>query len=379
MLLFTDWFPPAYQAGGPIRSVVHVASALSRHTEVRVVTSCYDLHDPVPLAEVSANRWVAWGQRTEVCYLDKAHTTYRVLRGILSEQSGQVVYLNSMFSLPFALYPLWYHRFGGSRCRFYLAPRGMLKPSALQQKALKKRLFLFIFRVLGLHRGVHFHATTEEEAVDIRRVFGVQTPVTVLPNLPAVHLLDRAFRLDKKPKQLRLCWVGRIHPIKNLHVALASIGHFPAGTVVLDVIGPPERADYLEQCRRMVPSGVEVRFLGGLPPDATHAVLESADFFILPTQGENFGHAIFEALALGKPVIISDQTPWRHLAAQRAGWDISLQDTVRLRAALTAAWEMSPAEYALWAQGARSVAQAYADTLDGGRAYYHLFFGEEPA
>ena len=32
--------------------------------------------------------------------------------------------------------------------------------------------------------------------------------------------------------------------------------------------------------------------------------------FFLPTLGENFGHSIFEALSVGVPVLISDQTLW---------------------------------------------------------------------
>jgi glycosyltransferase involved in cell wall biosynthesis len=35
------------------------------------------------------------------------------------------------------------------------------------------------------------------------------------------------------------------------------------------------------------------------------------DLFVLPTRGENFGHVIFESVAAGTPVLLSDQTPWR--------------------------------------------------------------------
>ncbi len=48
--------------------------------------------------------------------------------------------------------------------------------------------------------------------------------------------------------------------------------------------------------------------------------------YILPTQGENFGHSIYEALINGLPVIISDQTPWRNLEREAIGFDIALQD-----------------------------------------------------
>jgi len=45
---------------------------------------------------------------------------------------------------------------------------------------------------------------------------------------------------------------------------------------------------------------------------------------LLPTETENFGHAIVEAMQSGVVPIISDQTPWRHLQEHGAGWDIDL-------------------------------------------------------
>ncbi|MNY40193.1 hypothetical protein D3C86_1749200 [compost metagenome] len=44
----------------------------------------------------------------------------------------------------------------------------------------------------------------------------------------------------------------------------------------------------------------------------------------MPTHGENYGHAIAEALSAGTPVLISDATPWRGLQQEGVGWDIPL-------------------------------------------------------
>ena len=45
---------------------------------------------------------------------------------------------------------------------------------------------------------------------------------------------------------------------------------------------------------------------------------------ILPTRGENFGHAIVEMLAASRPVLISDKTPWIDLESLGAGYSIPL-------------------------------------------------------
>jgi len=46
----------------------------------------------------------------------------------------------------------------------------------------------------------------------------------------------------------------------------------------------------------------------------------------MPSQGENFGHTMVEALAAGLPLLISDRTPWKELERQNAGWDLPLEE-----------------------------------------------------
>jgi glycosyltransferase involved in cell wall biosynthesis len=80
---------------------------------------------------------------------------------------------------------------------------------------------------------------------------------------------------------------------------------------------------------------------------------------LLPSLSENFGHAIFEALAAGTPVIIGDQTPWRGLAAQQAGWDVSVNDLAGFSIALQSAADMDSATRLIWRKGARACAEAH--------------------
>ena len=66
---------------------------------------------------------------------------------------------------------------------------------------------------------------------------------------------------------------------------------------------------------------------------------------LMPTTHENFGHAVVEAWAHGRPVLLSDQTPWRGLSEAGLGWDVPLEKALwvkRMQEALqwpTEKWE----------------------------------------
>ena len=61
ILTLVDYYPPAYKAGGPIRSVSNLVERLSDEFEFWVVTRDRDLGDAVPLPGVLAGVWTRSG------------------------------------------------------------------------------------------------------------------------------------------------------------------------------------------------------------------------------------------------------------------------------------------------------------------------------
>ena len=62
-----------------------------------------------------------------------------------------------------------------------------------------------------------------------------------------------------------------------------------------------------------------VLFTGPLYDEAKWAAYHDADVFVLPSQHENFGNAVGEAVACGTPVIVTDRCGIAPLVDQRAG------------------------------------------------------------
>jgi glycosyltransferase involved in cell wall biosynthesis len=105
--------------------------------------------------------------------------------------------------------------------------------------------------------------------------------------------------------------------------------------------------------------------------------LQKAHFLVLPTHGENFGHAIFEALAMGRPVIISDETPWKNLYDRQLGWDISLHQPGLFAEAIRLACMMGQEDYDQWSQRAFRFARQHVDSLHLKEQYVGLFTQED--
>ena len=97
-----------------------------------------------------------------------------------------------------------------------------------------------------------------------------------------------------------------------------------------------------------------------------------AHLFVLPTEGENFGHAIFEALAVGCPILISDQTPWRKLSEKKAGIDLPLS-RIRFTQAMQYFVDLDNERWQEYRQGALSVALDYEKNMNSLNAYRDLF------
>lgn len=374
ILVFIDWFDPGYKAGGPIRSAVNFTKHLQHQFDVFVFTSDRDLGADAPYAGISTDCWVDYDDRAKVFYCSPGHLSWRTIRAAIKDVSPDHIYLNSLFSTFFTIYPLLISKWNGWKRPVVLAPRGMLRSSALAFKSPKKKIFLRAFRLLNLHSHITFQATDDTELTDVGIHFGPSAKVQKVVNL-AAYVPAFPGSLEKRPGVLSMIFVGRIHPIKNLDFLLLRLSGL-SGKVSLTVVGSDEDKAFAARCKELavaLPANIAVHFAGEKPNHELPALIAMHHIFCLPTQGENFGHAIFEGLSAGKPVLISDQTPWLGLAARKAGWDISLADPSGFEVALLQALAMEQAEYNEWSEGAWQHAFQFSAGADTLSKYITLF------
>lgn len=374
ILVLVDWFAPGFKAGGPIQSCVNFAFALKKEFSIHVLTTDTDHGETAPYAGIRAGEWTtSLHPDIRVYYLRKAGLSRARLREQIRAVRPDFVYLNHLFSPLFVVYPLWLKYKGWLKAQVVVCPRGALYDSALSVKKWKKTPFLRLFRWMGLHRRVLFHATNEREKAAILHYFP-GSRVLIADNLPNMN--QPVFvRCPKTSGAVKYIFVARLVAIKNLLFFLRALEKVRA-TVELTVVGPVEDKAYWEECRvriAQLPGNISVNYLGARRNDELMPLLQQHHVFVLPTTGENFGHSIFEALLAGRPVLISDQTPWLGLAAGKAGWDLPLADPGDFTRVVeeTAAWDQ--VSFDEWARAAWEYARRFIENPELQRQYIQLF------
>ncbi|MNK83864.1 Glycosyltransferase Gtf1 [compost metagenome] len=326
ILIFSSFYLPGFKGGGPIRTISNMVEKLGDEIQFSVVTKDRDLGEGKPYAAISPNQWQRVGKAKIFYATTNAMWPFALWR-VVAEFKGDALHLNSFFSFNFGILPFFYWKLMGRGRPIVLGPRGEFSEGALKLKASKKKLFLGLVGLLNIYKNVIWHASSEHEERDIRRLMGAKADVRIAMDIACPpNELNFEHRLDGMP--LRIVFLSRISPMKNLQGAIEMMKKV-SGSVIFDVYGPIEDAEYWHSCKAAIkelPINVKFGYKGELVPTMVVQTLARYDLFFLPTLGENFGHVIAEALGCGLPVLISDNTPWGNLAENQLGWGLPLRN-----------------------------------------------------
>ena len=364
------WFHPAFRAGGPVQSIANMVNEFEGDIDFRVFCANTDLNDTT-LEHIEINKWVSYNEHTMVWYADRDQRSETLLKQV-GLSKPDILYIVGIFSWHFNIVPLVFSKVRQK----IVSVRGMLHPGALSQKKIKKKLFLSCWKIFGLHKKVIFHATDITEAAHIRAVFGEGIKVIVAGNFPRKFLpQEQPF---KESGKLKLVSIALISPMKN-HLMVLQALESCTGQVDYHICGPVKDMEYWQHCLQQVkrlPAGIKVYYHGDIQPQEVQGYLQHEHVFILPSKSENFGHAIYEALTAGKPVITSHDTPWQQLQESHAGLNVDTNITA-LENAIEIFTSMGAEEYGLWSKGAAAYAAASLDINAIREQYQNLFMKQD--
>ncbi len=322
VLIFNDHFFPAQQSGGITQSIHNITALLGNKMSFFVVCSAYEYGTGAAL-DIEINQWTDFNGSAEVIYLSSQKISIGTYSEILNDIKPDLIYLNGVFSKDFVLKPLLAI---GKRYshKVIIAPRGMLQAGALAIKPLKKKVFLALFKMFSPIGNYRWHATDNTEIQDIEKFVGSKKKVCYAPVLPILPPFEvREARFYSVETEVRICTVSLITSKKGIDAAIRAISAIKSSKkIIYHIYGPVKDSDYWNKCKDLMPHSsehIEVKYMGIVAPVEVFDLLGKYHLFILPTAGENFGHAIFEALSSGLPVLISSKTPFSAVEAKNAG------------------------------------------------------------
>ncbi len=321
-------YAPAISWGGPVESTHRLCQALLRlGADVRVLTT----NTTVPGERLPhpVNRWLRHEDVPVIYCRRYVSRTFSpvFLRHLVPEvRRADLVHIGSVFNstIPAAMA-------AAIACRkpFVLTPRGSLDPWSLAKKSWKKRPALAGLKPM-LGRAAALHATSAEERAGIEQL-GLRPEIVVVPNGVDVSRADGVARerriwrrrLEIPPEVPLLLILGRLHPKKGISLGIEILARLrQAGSKALLVLAGPDNDDHLGNLlalarRHDVPDAV--RWVGIVSGRQKYQLLAEADVLLLPSEQENFGNVVVEAMVVGTPAVTSRATPWQALEDEGLG------------------------------------------------------------
>lgn len=329
VMVFNTFYLPGFKGGGPIRTLSNMVDKMSDYFEFKIITLDRDLGDTHPYSNILIDDWNNVGA-AKVNYVDKKTLSMRSTLNLIRLVRPDIIYLNSFFDRIFTLRILILRLFGKlNGIPILLAPRGEFSIDALKIKKLKKRIFILISRLVKLHSTLSWQASSSDERADIQRTLPfvkaekIQIAIDFSStNYKPIYRHQNDLLKRELNSVLRICFLSRIVPNKNLLFAIKCLGQVKV-PVEFTIFGPKEDISYWNECEKTIatlPNNIKARYGGILVHEQVGEVLATQDLFFFPTLGENYGHVIHEALMAGLPVLLSDQAPWMDMEVHGVGW-----------------------------------------------------------
>ena len=350
---------PGYKAGGITQSLYNLSAILGETNTIQIVCFDHDFCDNTIYPFVANNRGQLISKNVTAVYLNEATFLVEAYKEIKAF-SPDIIYVNSVFNVRFLLLGITYA--GRFNKQLVIAPRGMLHGGGLQKGTFKKTVYLRSLRLLVQQKRTVWHATDEQEIIDIETWFGKSSTIHLASDTP--RPLPNISQLPAKHNDiLRLVYYSLITSKKNLYLLLKALTKIEF-SVSLDIYGPVIEGSYWESCLAVInslPNNITVTYKGNVLFADFAKAAPNYHFMVLPSKGENFGHVIYEALSLGLPVVISRFTPWDFTEGS-VGYYVGLEEE-SIAKTIEQIQQLTADAYQILSQNARDYAETFYEKI----------------
>ena len=311
-------FYPSRAYGGTIRSGYGLCRGLAQlGCDVRVLTT--DTDGLGCVLDVANDREVQVdGLRVRYCHKRLRHSVSPALLGVLPSyvKWADVVHLTAVYSFP--TFPTLFF------CRLFnkpvvWSPRGALQRWEGSSRVVHKGVWEWICQKLAPKNNLVLHVTSQAEADQSLKRFPKLRAVVIRNGVDVPQNLVRSVSNG----ELRLLYLGRLHPIKGIESLLDACGIVktlsPDWHLRIAGTGSASYVDFLKSKVQELGLSKQVEFVGEVFGEKKEALFAQSDVVLLPSHTENFGIVVAESLAHAVPVIASKGTPWIGLETNKCG------------------------------------------------------------
>lgn len=327
ILIIMGRYLPGFRDGGPVRSIQNLTDRLGDDYDFIILTCDRDRGDKEPYEGIRKGSLNRVGN-ARVYYVRPHDFTFRIIKAL--SKKADLIYLCGCFN-DYARKTLLLRRLGKLHKPVVVAAMGLFAYDEFHIKYPKKKAYTSLMDRMGCFRDVSWSCSSEQEIEDVKREIHNTGLFYVARDLP-VKITGTPPAKDKAPGELKLFYLGRIAPVKNLKGAANALRCVDSSDIRISfsIYGGMDDPAYYEECRAILqrlPENITWEYRGLIPSEEVVEYLRSNEnVLIMDSLGENYGHAIYEALSAGCPVLVSDRTSWHGLEENGAGYECGLTD-----------------------------------------------------
>lgn len=330
--LVSSSFYPATFYGGPISATWDLSKKITKQ-DVEIYVSTTNANGETRL-KVSANKFVKKEENLFVKYYHEQFVnrfSLAFLFGIWDDiKQADVIYIQYLFH-----YTVFFSLLVSilQRKEIVICPRGSFSSFTLSNKfPLIKSFFLNLF-IKPFCQSINWHASSYLEKNDIKRKFpnarieiindGIDfASFQEFKKYEKSTLLEKYTKIQFKDVSSIFFSMGRLHAIKGFNVLIDAFSLFieeDKNAKLIIAGGNDGVAEELSQQIIDLKLQESVFLIGVVDFEDKKILLNNCDYFTLASEFESFGIVIAEALSCGKPIVLSNKTPWRDLEINKCG------------------------------------------------------------
>lgn len=321
ILCVASYYKPAYVYGGPAYSIPLLCEAMVKAgAHVTVFTT--DANGPGKSLNVPLNRPVQV-EGVKVYYYPLSQPLARVIPFYSRALDEACIDNIAQFDVVYVPGSWTYTVMVGARSAakagipYVMSPRGNLMDWPMHQKRLKKRLYLALVERGLIDNAAAIHVTCSMEQQHLQK-WRFHPPTVTIPNgisIPSSEVLPERGRLRDSlgiPQTGTVSlYSGRLHKTKRVSLTVDAFAGFARerSDAHLLFVGPDEDGSgqrAAQQARELGLSN-QVHFAGLLRRNELIQAYIDADVLVLLSYTENFGMVVAESMAVGLPVLLSEE------------------------------------------------------------------------